>query len=408
MYKGRGIISILFAASVSMILIAPGAGAEEDAKNGRLSDGRAFRTDSNGNQLVDYIAELELSVTTLKQQLREVESELEVKSASCSSTSQPSKADTSTRSVSAEPAAQCPEIKCPSTDCSSAIEDLKADYEEKISEANESRSRLAQSEKIRSADERAALVDQVSRLKVALASREELLSNYERKDATLSHSVSGLTGSLKEKETELNDLQAKVSETRLKNATLIQQIEAAKSENQNLNAQLEVINGEIQTTKNNISNLNSQREGLSIKRMAAVKALRDEESSGSITASARSKTGLEEVTEVTDPRASYSFAKNSALDEARSRQISELTRIQELVTKRDKMYRDYSTVSRPFEFVPSSARSFRGRTVSDLIESLKSASSFREISRLNDEIRGIKAKVEGDIGLMQRTWNRTQ
>lgn len=43
---------------------------------GRLPDGRAFRTDAEGTQLVDYIAELELSVEALNRRVQGLEGEV--------------------------------------------------------------------------------------------------------------------------------------------------------------------------------------------------------------------------------------------------------------------------------------------------------------------------------------------
>jgi hypothetical protein len=43
---------------------------------GRLPDGRAFRTDTDGNQVVDYIAELETTVDALTQQIIALEDKL--------------------------------------------------------------------------------------------------------------------------------------------------------------------------------------------------------------------------------------------------------------------------------------------------------------------------------------------
>ena len=46
---------------------------------GRLADGRAFRTDSGGIQLIDHTAELELAVETLKRRLQAAENEIQHK-----------------------------------------------------------------------------------------------------------------------------------------------------------------------------------------------------------------------------------------------------------------------------------------------------------------------------------------
>lgn len=60
-------LSLLFALSFSLM-------AQE---RGRLPDGRAFRTDSNGAEIVDYIAELELINADLKERIIGLENELD-------------------------------------------------------------------------------------------------------------------------------------------------------------------------------------------------------------------------------------------------------------------------------------------------------------------------------------------
>ena len=49
--------------------------AYADDGRGRLPDGRAFRKDAAGNTMVDYIAELELEVDSLRRQVQGLESE---------------------------------------------------------------------------------------------------------------------------------------------------------------------------------------------------------------------------------------------------------------------------------------------------------------------------------------------
>ena len=53
----------------------------EEAERGRLPDGRAFRTGVDGTQLVDYIAELEVSVESLNRQVQGLEDENKEKQA---------------------------------------------------------------------------------------------------------------------------------------------------------------------------------------------------------------------------------------------------------------------------------------------------------------------------------------
>ena len=51
-------------------------GIAAEPERGRLADGRAYRTDSQGNQLIDYIAELELEVDSLNRRVQGLEYEV--------------------------------------------------------------------------------------------------------------------------------------------------------------------------------------------------------------------------------------------------------------------------------------------------------------------------------------------
>ncbi|RIL09433.1 MAG: hypothetical protein DCC75_06520 [Proteobacteria bacterium] len=62
----------------SILIFACPAWAEEAAR-GRLPDGRAFRTDAEGVQLVDYIAELELNIDSLNRRVYGLEDEVKAK-----------------------------------------------------------------------------------------------------------------------------------------------------------------------------------------------------------------------------------------------------------------------------------------------------------------------------------------
>lgn len=71
--KKAAAVTVLLAVCCGSIVYCDSAAAEPE--RGRLPDGRAFRTDAEGNQLVDYIAELELSVEALTRQVRGLEDE---------------------------------------------------------------------------------------------------------------------------------------------------------------------------------------------------------------------------------------------------------------------------------------------------------------------------------------------
>ena len=69
-----------FVAALVVVLCSFGAAVAEDQPlRGRLPDGRAFRTDAQRIQIVDYIAELELSIEALNRRIRGLEDELKEK-----------------------------------------------------------------------------------------------------------------------------------------------------------------------------------------------------------------------------------------------------------------------------------------------------------------------------------------
>lgn len=68
--------SLILCVIVSL-LVSFSALAEGEPLRGRLPDGRAFRTDAQGVQIVDYIAELELSIDALNRKIEGLENELE-------------------------------------------------------------------------------------------------------------------------------------------------------------------------------------------------------------------------------------------------------------------------------------------------------------------------------------------
>jgi hypothetical protein len=82
-----------------------------EPSNGRLPDGRAFRTDSQGSVMVDYIAELELEADSLRRQVQSLEEEVtELRNSSVSN-----KDTYKIRTVEVKDTKpiECPKINCP-------------------------------------------------------------------------------------------------------------------------------------------------------------------------------------------------------------------------------------------------------------------------------------------------------
>jgi hypothetical protein len=76
----RLIPTLLAVTLMGTLLSTPLAAEEGSTARGRLPDGRAFRVDPHGNQLIDYIAELELEIEELTSRTSRIEALLKEKS----------------------------------------------------------------------------------------------------------------------------------------------------------------------------------------------------------------------------------------------------------------------------------------------------------------------------------------
>ena len=66
---------------LAVLLVTPSLARSDDGESerGRLPDGRAFRTDVAGNEIVDYIAELEVSIEQLNRRIYGLEEEVKTR-----------------------------------------------------------------------------------------------------------------------------------------------------------------------------------------------------------------------------------------------------------------------------------------------------------------------------------------
>ncbi|MCO6429308.1 MAG: hypothetical protein J5J00_00480 [Deltaproteobacteria bacterium] len=134
-------LNLCFGIIAALLFQLPAARAEDDAR-GRLPDGRAYRTDEDGVQLVDYVAELELTIESLQRQVQGLESEARERQAVMASLQKsgqaprlsekdiPSKSAEGSSSAAALAAKQ--ECERRVTACEGRLDDQKTDYDVKL------------------------------------------------------------------------------------------------------------------------------------------------------------------------------------------------------------------------------------------------------------------------------------
>jgi len=107
-------------------------------------------------------------------------------------------------------------------------------------------------------------------------------------------------------------------------------------------------------------------------------------------------------TTLLEERASFSAAKNRAVDSLRGSMTGDLRRLRDLVSTRDSLFQSYNQSGRALSFKPSPLSSSRGFTYSWVAERVKSASNVYELSSLSRDIREIRSRVQEDIDLIKR------
>lgn len=365
--------------------------ARADNERGRLPDGRAYRTDSGGNQLVDYIAELELSVDNLKRQVSGLEYEVEQKqaiidsgpSAGCAvgkikeSDLLKTGQKTEVKSALVSP----PAITCPACDCTAQITEAK------------STGRLEGEEAARRSSAEASYQNQardaeLQRVKAELASARTALSQREALATKL--------------QTQLGKASAEQQEVQAKD----KEVESAHRELASLRESRDGLEEERESLVLKIESLQKENETLRARNQAKDSELRAIQASYAQAERSRASEAAEPASRPAEIRAAYnsgrSGARDAALDSFRGRIGTSLNQIQGLVNQRDRLYQAYMNSNRVVNFTPAQARASNGMTISQIRSESENAQTVRELALLTRAVSEIRSKIEFDIGMMER------
>lgn len=129
--------------SLCVILLSSSTVIAEETR-GRLPDGRPFRTDIEGNQVVDYIAELELAVENLTRQTQGLEYEVQQKQNAIDSLNGNITQLKEKNIIAEQPKVQ--EVKCDTTNeeqLATELSDIKEQYEQCRSNLKDKDSQIA-------------------------------------------------------------------------------------------------------------------------------------------------------------------------------------------------------------------------------------------------------------------------
>lgn len=372
------IYATLFA--VALLLNSP-LGHAEDPEKGRLADGRAYRTDTQGNQLVDYIAELELQIDGLNKKIGSLEDELDQKDASLAQLkSNPNQklgeikerdigriektSDTQQQPISIScpklecptttcERTECPSLSCPQLDCSSDIESI-----------------------------RTQLGNQINNLKLNLHSQEELL---QQREAELKQARNDLSNNDKRSAT----LESKVAEFNSQNNSLSQQLDEVTTAKSEIETKLKLASQEIEKRKTNESILAEENKLLHSR-------LEIREAANQV-AQPDSRAAL----------SPSSSAKQRALESVRGMLKTEMNKMNGLINQRNQLFSEYQSgkfqmSAGKLQVSKSDLISSRGLTLTDINRQIAQIDSIGNLAALRRDIGEITNKLYDDIALIER------
>lgn len=427
---------LLLSALLPLTLSSLAFADDEAATRGRLPDGRAFRVDAQGNQLVDYIAELELSVEQLTRQVHGLEFEVEEKQR---------QVERLTHSGAKEPAI--------------AEKDLLGDTKETAQVPSEREQTFAMNAAMKQQAEQAAkdcsaqiastqqLLEKtkfdldVAR-RVQEKSREEYEDNVEKLRAQYSKlscpkqdctaEVTKVSSEHEKTRQELAQVQSSVQSER--DAVQAERV-AQQKRIQEYEGTLTQLKGEISARDEKLKTLEARIVTLSTKEAASgtilpavsrqepqiqaiapvsvevekVKVVEEKrEPAPQVAAVPADETEQVRVVQpqfvpnAMEQRASLSAAKMRAVDSLRGSMTGDIRRVRDMISTRDGLFQSFNQSGRALTFKPSQLVSSRGFTLSWVEERVRRATSVYELSPLARDIREIRSRVQEDIDLIKR------
>ncbi|MFM1848323.1 MAG: hypothetical protein RL417_1797 [Pseudomonadota bacterium] len=388
---------------IAVLSFVPCVGGADDAPRGRLADGRAYRTDDQGNQLVDYIAELEVNAEALNRRIVGLEDELAEKGRvidrlsrgeSGAAAFQGTLTERHIVGSPSEPAAsgavgELTRAKSEISRLQSEITELRRTHERTADRAGSSEGEVrALRSDLDSA--RRELIGVQSSLETERRLRDQDQATY----AALSRECTTIRGASAEGAAREATLRDEVA--RARDAYTVD-LEAVRRERDELRGELQRVSADLNKVQAVLSATQSDLAG-------ARSALAAAELSTS-----RSPVHSPAVTTVVAQRpiAGREYASRSrsaVVDSIRGSMLTDLNQVRSLVVTRDNLFQGaVGRGDQQLQIKPSPLVSAKRRTLNDIAAGIKSAQQVHELTALRSDLSEIRALVQGDIDLLRRT-----
>jgi len=418
-------VTLLFVASVPCV-----AGAEDS--RGRLPDGRAFRTDEQGNQLVDYIAELEVNAEALQRRVHGLEDELSEKqriierlgrgevgsealtgrvvertlAGGESGGGALARAELAAVSATRESSGACrAEVGRVSAELSAARNENLA-----IQNAVDAARREASAARSAAEFEKRLRTEGETRLAAVSA---EYAAHRDRPvrdcDAEVATALRSTRGESVQVETALREQLAalRLEHSRASHDTRTR----CTTQVDNALAHVSALEGDLEKAKSEVVTLQSAlaateaKLGEANQRLMMAQSADERVPSHGVAVAAVEPLATRSVYAVRQPVSSDAARSRRAVVESlRGNMLGELQKIRSLVATRDTRFAAAEgSADLRVRFAPSRLVSSNRRTLDDIAASIRAADQVHQLTALRTDLAEIRALAQGDIDLLRRT-----
>lgn len=418
-----------------LFAVSSAVSAEDEPRRGLLADGRAFRTDENGNQLVDYIAELEVNVEALEKRVFGLEDDLKEKEVlirrlqnGATGASALQEHDLVTQAVSQHRSQRQPEK---TAECPAAMESPEkiATLEQDLREARARTERASEelsAERAHWEQQREESIRRAQEFEIQLAQvRAELRSerdNRSREVASYENALRQVEEPSKVSLQQIAILRKNIDESRQQLATEQASRRSIEERSQRLLAEKQA---EIETLRTERSNSAAQNQGMLTKLTAAqqlalqqkqqeIDKLQERLTDMQVTQvraqqrqDSAQRASLAEVSRdvgmvAAQPPSTLIGARERAVAELRSQVSGALAQLTMSVQARDELFAHFDQRGRALQIRPSVLRAASGATPDSIRSELQGATSVRDLLKLRDDVHFISLKVADDIATVRR------
>lgn len=425
------------------------------AQHGRNSDGRAYRIDSEGNKVVDYIADLEMNVDSLNRQVQGLETELQEKiqviqrleqGQECTATSTIKEKDlgaNTARRADNEYSWSCPKTDCAGEVravqnradevCNAKLENVRGEVADSC--RSEARGAKAQADKIASQyeirmarlqEEAQASLDQKKSLERKIHDLQQRVDavtevQLQKEDLeTVAAENAKLTDKLQSEQEALGRLSSESRDVRQRIAELQDEFEKNSEEYELLRTRNAAVERNIETAKSQAAALSEEARAakdVEVKVAGAskaedTKALNTKTSPAEMAVVDRQRDNARDESKASlspaylaqqDKTATLVRSRMIAVESVKSSTAAEIAGAQNSINLRDRMYKEYQASKKSgISFSPSAAVSSQRDDLPSLRARLENASSMRDISYVRSAVGEIQKKMQDDIALMKR------